>query len=812
MKRLGIVILAALTAISFSPLKSQDISRDHSGAGIRGGKSKSTQSIVKPATDAGYEWQTIGPFGGDVVDIAIDAQSPDTIYSTAGIPYISTDGGDSWTILNSLFDLAGGGISSIEISNSGTIFAAGEYIFGKVYRSMDDGTSWQQFVFPVNSPVLDIVTDPVDDQVVYCAVASLMGSAYNKVIMKSVNGGQNWGALDLTSVLPVGYSVVDIAVDPGNNQTIFAIGLEGFSNCLVVASFDGGTTWEIRSTGLPTGKPYNALTIVDNTVYMAGGQLFGSQNLGVYKSADYGLSWQNISASFPNKVTNEIVYNPFDHNYLYAGSEGDGVYISSDGGTTWIYNTQGDGDKAAVRKIVVHPGDPMQIYSGMLSLAVGKSNNGGNSWAFSNYGIATLLINQIEVDTYEPQTFLASFEAENSGGCFLTSDGGLTWELVSGLPGTRFSAVDIASDGTMYAWSNGPSSIAQEGLYKSTDGGLNWTNTGPNIGSLFETEVFSVCVSPANPSLIFIGGNNFGANGWESMIYRSTDAGSSWSNVYMGAVYDGFRFINIVPGTNDQVVYASYKSQDYQGGFLKSTDGGLNWAEINTGIPAACKWGGSIIAVSGEPDMVFAGAGGAGDIPGTVYRSEDGGLSWTGTDLSLGTYSRINDLLINPQNDSVLYAASGQDGVYISLDFGQTWEAANDGLPAISISSFSKPFEDEGFHKVLCSTTSNSAFSTLLYSPGFTSLDESGEIGMDLEFYPVPLKDNLIIQITAETASWVRVFIYNLSGSYNRPLFEGRLPAGTQTLSIDFSEVPDGSYILEIKLNDTRAVRKIIVE
>ena len=198
--------------------------------------------------------------------------------------------------------------------------------------------------------------------------------------------------------------------------------------------------------------------------------------MGIYKTENYGQSWSNISGSFPNQVSNAILIDPGNTDKMYVATEGDGIYYTEDGGSVWNYNTIGAGDNGAARCLLFEPGNTDVIYAGFLSLAVCKSLDAAESWEFSNKGIATLQTDDVEVNPNDPLNILIGFEAENSGGCYLSNDGGETWQLVEELPGTRFSQVTFGADENMYAWSNGPSSIAQEGLYKSTDGGQSWEN------------------------------------------------------------------------------------------------------------------------------------------------------------------------------------------------------------------------------------------------------------------------------------------------------------------------------------------------
>ena len=755
----------------------------------------------------GNVWSSLGPFGGDAYDIAIDPQSPDTIYAAAGFPYRSTDGGATWEVMESLNALAQAGISSVEVNSDGVLFACGANIFQKIFRSADHGLTWIGKTLPVNSPGLDIAIDPNDPNTVYVGLSSIIGLPTNNVILKSTDAGDTWTTFNLISVLPVGYSVINLVIDPASSQTLFAIGAEGFSNGKVVATFDGGTTWEERNGNLPTGIPYNSLTISGQNIFLAGGQLFGGQNMGVYKTTDNGISWQEISASFPNKVSNAILIDPADPGKMYVATEGDGVYYTINGGTSWTYNTSGSGDKGAARCLAFKPGNTGVIYAGFLSLAVCKSTSAGQTWDYANHGIATLLTNDIEVNVDDPSKMLVGFEAENSGGCYLSNDGGANWSLVSGLPGTRFSQVTFGSDGAMYAWSNGPSSVAQEGLYKSTDGGVTWDNMGPNVGSLFETQIFSLAASRTDPGLIFIGGNNFGVNGWASVIHRSANGGQNWDNVYIGPDYDSFRFLFIDPNSDDQTVYSAYAANADHGGFMKSTDEGSNWLFINTGLPVTARWGGAIICDPGNSDVLYGGLGGYGDMNAKIYKSHNGGSSWDPTNIALSSYSKFSDILVSPTDSNVVYAATTSDGAFISTNAALSWEPANSGLPATNISGFSRAFKTNDIWKVCASTFSNSTFITEIYDlyssvPGFSSDT------YHMNVYPNPGNGSCQLILSTDRPVMAEINIFNTLGQQVKKIASGSLEKGSH--QYQFSAYP-GIYYLQTNLGGILNTVKIIL-
>jgi photosystem II stability/assembly factor-like uncharacterized protein len=494
---------------------------------------------------------------------------------------------------------------------------------------------------------------------------------------------------------------------------------------------------------------------------------------------------------------------------MYAATEGDGIYLSTNGGLTWEYETGGDGDNGSARKILFDPESSAMIYAGYLSLGVCISMNSGQDWESSSIGIASLKLNDIEVDPSNPASILASFEAENSGGCYIFDPFEGDWGLVSSLPATRFSAVSIGIDGAMYAWSNGPTTVAAEGLYRSVDGGETWDNLGPNIGPVFETQIFGIVCSQSDPELIFICGNNFGANGWASMIYRTTDSGESWENVFMGPDMNGFKYISIDPASDDQVVYAAYKTETDGAGFMKSSDGGTTWTTINTGIPESTKWAGAIVADIEDPEILYGGVGGYGGTPGKVYKSVNSGLSWDEMEMSLSNYSKVTDIIQSPGYPEVIYAATTIDGVYMTED-GATWSASNEGLPSGNITAFSRIFENEeetlGFY---ASTFSSSAFYTELYEPGSVGVPPNATSNDGPGVMPNPSNGHFRIHLGKYAGQSGE---FRLSGIDGKQHYQGKVNAEGPTILPVEVDLNPGIYILSIKSTEECNAVKVIIE
>jgi hypothetical protein len=339
-------------------------------------------------------------------------------------------------------------------------------------------------------------------------------------------------------------------------------------------------------------------------------------------------------------------------------------------------------------------------------------------------------------------------------------------------------------------------------VYKSTDNGVTWTNMGPNIGDLFETEIFALATSATNPNLIFIGGNNFGVNGWASVIWRTTDGGTTWDNVYIGSFPDNFESFHnlfIDPNSNDQVIYAPMTSQ-VQGSILKSTDGGDTWSVISGGISGTNQWFGTLVCQPANSQELIAGVGGAGTNT-TIWNSTDAGTSWSQSTLTLGTYSKIQDLCISPGNSDVVYAASGQDGVWLSTDNAFHWAANNDGLPAINISAFSRAWQSGPTWSLFASTTTNSVFRTTVFDPN-VGIKPNGH-PQNVSVYPNPTSGDITLTPGKGQVTDLKVEVYNSAGMLVR-VYDPATP-------VLHLELPAGIYLCRVLSGDAAESVKVIV-
>jgi hypothetical protein len=195
-------------------------------------------------------------------------------------------------------------------------------------------------------------------------------------------------------------------------------------------------------------------------------------------------------------------------------------------------------------------------------------------------------------------------------------------------------------------------STSPGGLLYSSDDGTNWTSLG-----LRDMDIREMAVAK-NGSLLVTGPG----------VYRSTDAGTTWSISSSGITVSRTRAIAV--NSSGTLFVASYL-----GGVFKSTNNGSTWAAINSGMPDYDDFD---LQVK-EPNLLFLGTGTSG-----VYRSTDEGSTWVQTASGM-SYLNISSLALSA--NGTLYAGTwDQSTVYKSTNNGTTWASASAGLTGGSVS------------------------------------------------------------------------------------------------------------------------------
>src|SRR5256714_5561211 len=624
-------------------------------------------------------WTSLGPPGGDVFDVA--ASTVDANIVLAGLApggsfgctlYRSSDGGNTWSEVpaldgTSVFDIefapAPDGITYLGTQDS-------------VRKSTDGGLSWVTLNLGIgaNDQVFDVALDPSDSSIIWAGIADASGSQPVN-IMRSTDGGATW--TNRTPPLAAPISGRGIAVDPTDSNTVIAVFGGDFGGGQVWVTTDGGGSWTNRSAGLPN-NPMQAVVYDGTRLLVGGGQLFGSENVGLYQSTDLGATWTPLhDGTWPVLVVDAIAVDPNDAQTILVATDGSGVNRTTDGGATWEIGVGGTGALAG-RSLRFRPGTSTDLFLGTSSLAVFRSTDSGNNFVQSSSGITELSLFSIDANSLVPDELAEAFQGANNGGVLSSTDGGTTWQIESAPP-TRYSAVRFAPDGTLYAISAGPSTVAQEGLYRRENSG-SWTPLGPDQGPLFESDLNTVRFSRNNGNLILLGGADFGVPGFEATIWRSTDAGQTWTKVYELGDFHRVTDLEIVEDGTDQNMVAAWTSEsgDNIGGALRSTDAGASWFDSSTGLPEFFR-GPRLCASPTDPQSLVMSAW-LSFQSAELFRTTDAGATWASTGWTGN--ATVGDVGCHPVDDQILFVTqlSGGDAVLRSQDGGATFAPFANGL------------------------------------------------------------------------------------------------------------------------------------
>ena len=199
---------------------------------------------------------------------------------------------------------------------------------------------------------------------------------------------------------------------------------------------------------------------------------------------------------------------------------------------------------------------------------------------------------------------------------------------------------------------------------------------------------------PGNPSVIFVATASGG-------LWKTTNRGHSWTSVFDTMAVSTFGDVAVAPSDPD-VVYAgtgeqnNRQSTSWGNGVYRSDDGGLTWRHLGL---EETRHTGRVAVHPDDPDVVWVAALGnlwRGSEARGVYRTTDGGRSWTKVLAGPNPWTGAVDLAVDPTDPDVLYAATYQrlrrtwgfngggpgSGIHKSTDGGETWRELTDGLPA----------------------------------------------------------------------------------------------------------------------------------
>ena len=337
-----------------------------------------------------------------------------------------------------------------------------------------------------------------------------------------------------------------------------------------------------------------------NTIYIGGAQG------GVWKTTDGGTSWTPQTDSECSLAMGSIAIDPVDPNIVYAGTGeqhfsadsyyGCGVLRTADGGASWVHvgaaQFQTAAGGARISRVVIDPATAGSVSSTTVLVAsdfgVFRSTNSGANWTEVLSGIATDLV-------VDPSDNTVLYAAVDGNGVSKSTDGGVSWTVSSsGLPSASVGRINLAiapSDPqTLFASIQHASQNDLLGIFKTTTGAATWvqaTASGAGCGVQCWYDM-ALAVHPTDPNTVYFGGIS---------LFRSTDGGSNFFGI-SGGIHVDQHYLAFDP-QNPNTVYVGN-----DGGIYKSTDAGSSWSSLNTNLSLTQFYGGASLHPTDPNDAI----------------------------------------------------------------------------------------------------------------------------------------------------------------------------------------------------------------
>ncbi len=705
-------------------------------------------------------WTTAGPLGGRVDSAAVSVAAPDTLYASSHRSvYRSVDAGQSWTEAGAgLFGFELGEIRlSASATQPGRLLAAGGR---SVYLTTTAGASWERS--DVGLPLAGSFA--TTDVAIAKSAPDIAYLSSRAGLFRSADGGATWSQIG--DGLPD--RIERVAVSPFN------------ANIVLVWAGNRDTTDHpaslYRSTDgqnfSPVSGPWQGAGPIRDDVDLLKfngnvlGTVFLAGEFGNFRSLDGGQSFTQLPLLplGPAQRLQDMDYAAAIPGWLiFATSRG--VLASTDNGDN--FSTQNSGLSvagalpASIGSILFRPGSTSRVVAFSLSADVFASNNGGQNWTAASNGLVGSRIQAVAVHPQVPSVVLAGIGNDRrdsvSAALYGSMDTAASW-----LRGNTNLALDninrIAFDPAA------PAQVAQSvvyaagidfapeglspgdyrgGLFKSTNGGLDWAPADnvtplPQLGPVALGQVWDIAFDATSVS------NNetqrlfFSANGWVRCVSDTPvkDISRIWFSQNAGAgFFERDALPNGICSTDGRALYPVPRSllffmdgitpflfagtvlKDFcldcgdanlaaPNGVFVSNDWGQTWISRNSGLPVTP--GGTIYDVAaliqGDFGDLIVAVNPPGDPlgQGLIFRSLDNGQNWVPYDEGLSGGNVRAVISDNPGGGRLFASLDGSPtnpgGVFVRAGKGDRWLPITIGLPpdsanslAISTPSFGRP-------------------------------------------------------------------------------------------------------------------------
>ena len=392
----------------------------------------------------------------------------------------------------------------------------------------------------------------------------------------------------------------------------------------LIQTNDGGNTWEFKQ---------DVNRVYDMDFYNTLGFIVGLHGL-VLKSTDGGDSWEEINFSFDQRLDQVQIINT-DTIYI-AGQYN--LIKSTNGGVNWASLNFPNESVNSIFFV-----DGLTGHAACDDGLIFKTIDGGESWYATENNSSNLDFEQLYF--YNKDMGFVGFAYSS---LYKTMDGGESWSKSSGL-GDPFLSMYFVNENVGYA------GLEDGALYKTNDGGDSWT-----WASFLHARFTSSNVN----SLYFFNEDSGFAIGQRGRIVKTSDGGTSWSDYAL--TYENIKEIDFPVSETGYVL--SWNE------IYKTTNSGLSWENLNA--PLEDERINDIDFVDDNVGFAIVGGVPFQDKSGFVYKTTDGGNSWTPTNNGEKLANNYDLLTLNFLDENIGFASGkgiGESGLFKTTNGGDTW-------------------------------------------------------------------------------------------------------------------------------------------
>lgn len=671
----------------------------------------------------GLNWRLIGPFrGGRAIAVSGVPGEPDHFYFGAvdGGVWETTNAGRTWDPIFDRESVASIGAIAVAPSDPKTIYVGtGEADMRSniasgdgVYKSTDAGKTWTHIGLDDTRQIGKIVIDPHDANIAYvAALGHQYGPNAERGVFKTIDGGKTWSKVLFKDQ---NTGAIDLALDPQNADVIYASlwqtrrppwnvypSSSGPGSGLY-KSTDAGKTWTHVTSGLPTAvghigiattaaNPQRVYAQVDTGKDVAAG--------GVYRSDDSGATWTHLAGG-KDQVRiwkrgwyfGGITADPKDADTVYVMNTS--TYRSTDGGKTFepIKGAPGGDD---YHTLWIEPNDSNRMILGS-DQGVVITTDYAKTWS-SWYNQPTGQFYHVATDNRFPYWVYGA--QQDSGSAMVPSSSHYASISMKDYHPINVGGENgyIAPDPRHPGWVFGGSdTVVYENVETTQQPNIDPTTAYP--GTIWRhTWTLPLVLSPVDQTTLYTS---------RQRIFRSRDAGKSWTIISPDLTREnaGTNMVSTLdqPTLDDStglprrgVVYAIAPSPrdarviwaGTDDGYLwKTVDGGAHWKNLTPSALTAWSKVGIIEASRFDTKTAYVAVDRhrLDDVKPYIYRTHDGGATWSAIASGIPDGSFVNVVREDPKHRGLLYAGT-ERGIYISFDDGDHWQSLQRNLPVTSV-------------------------------------------------------------------------------------------------------------------------------